>query len=30
VNASGQAAASWLQQQDSMKGDLVWLGTNFL
>jgi hypothetical protein len=30
VNSSGQAAASWRQQQDATKGDLIWVGTNFL
>lgn len=30
VNASGQAAAAWRQQQDDERGDLIWVGTNFL
>jgi hypothetical protein len=30
VNASGQAAAAWRQQQDNERGDLIWVGSNFL
>jgi hypothetical protein len=30
VNASGQAAASWLARLDPMGFDIVWVGTNFL
>jgi hypothetical protein len=30
VNAAGQAAATWAQQQDDARGDLIWVGTNFL
>jgi hypothetical protein len=30
VNASGQAAAAWRQQQNPNNGDLIWVGTNFL
>jgi hypothetical protein len=30
VNASGQAAAAFRQQQDDMRGDLIWVGANFL
>jgi hypothetical protein len=30
VNPAGQAAATWRQQQDDERGDLIWVGTNFL
>jgi hypothetical protein len=30
VNPTGQAAATWRQHQDAARGDLIWVGTNFL